>query len=455
MAFELTPGFWVLEAGGDTFNGSADEVTGSDGPDSITANPLNTPVVVAARGGDDTIEATGAGVVAGGAGDDRITVFDGALGVGFAPGNGADVVRLASLQDTAAAPVIFGGPDADVVNSGDGAVDTFIVDAGALGSIPPLVDNIRDVSIRGVVDDFSRIVTIYGFEPGDQLQIGGAAGGSAQVGQGVELYNAATGQLNEPIGRGAFIAMGDVAVQVVSANGQQAFSSESDFNDRVQFDDESSTPTFQIAPEGSESGTDGDDTLEGAAGGDAIYGNGGADRILGRAGNDQVYGNQGADQIYGNQGDDFVFGGQGNDFVFGGQGIDEVYGNQGADEIYGNKGNDLLFGGQDDDLLFGGQDNDQLFGNKGDDSLWGNVGDDTLNGGTGSDEFVLNGGGSDRIQDFDASEGDRFGHFSGFDRFDLADVADGLEVEWQAGSDSGEVILEGLDRADFDNSWLL
>jgi Ca2+-binding RTX toxin-like protein len=206
------------------------------------------------------------------------------------------------------------------------------------------------------------------------------------------------------------------------------------------------------------------DTIEGSgqgedlAGGGAdevIKGLGGADRILGRAGNDQVYGNQGADQIYGNAGDDFVFGGQGNDFVFGGQGIDEVYGNLGADEIYGNKGNDLLFGGQDDDLLFGGEGNDQLFGNKGDDSLWGNLGDDVMNGGTGADEFVLNGGGSDRIQDFDASEGDRFGHFSGFDRFELADVPDGLEVDWQAGSDSGQVILEGLDRADFDNSWLL
>ncbi|NBC31314.1 MAG: hypothetical protein GVY13_01430 [Alphaproteobacteria bacterium] len=254
MAIELTPGFWVLDdPNGDTFNGSAQEVTGNAGPDNIRAKPVN---IVSGLGGDDTIEATGATGVSGGSGDDRITVFDGALGVSITPGDGADVVRLASVQDTAAAPAILGGSDDDPVNSGDGSVDTFIIDAGALGSIPPLVDTIRDVSIRGIADDFSKIVTIYGFEPGDQLQIRGAAAGAAQVGQGIELYNPVTGQLNEPIGRGAFVAMGDVAVQVVSANSQQAFSGEADFDNRVQFEDESSSPVFQVAP-GDDAGPDG------------------------------------------------------------------------------------------------------------------------------------------------------------------------------------------------------
>ena len=102
----------------------------------------------------------------------------------------------------------------------------------------------------------------------------------------------------------------------------------------------------------------------------------------------------------------------------GSTGNDSLTGMSGADTIDGTEGSDAISG------LFG---SDLLIGNKGDDSLWGHLGDDTMNG-----------GGSDRIQDFDAGAGYRFGYFSGFDTYQLANGSGGLEVTWEAGRDSAD-----------------
>ena len=181
----------------------------------------------------------------------------------------------------------------------------------------------------------------------------------------------------------------------------------------------------------------------------------GNERFEPGCGDDTVRGGGGVDQVYGNQGSDSLYGDGGPDLVFGGQGSDAVYGNSGNDQVYGNKADDLVFGGANDDALFGGQGDDQLFGGTGSDTIFGNKGDDAMNGGAGADSFFVDGAGMDRITDFDAGAGDQFGSFFGFDSYNLSDDPTGLEVTWQAGSESGTVIIEGESAASFDSSWLL
>jgi len=87
--------------------------------------------------------------------------------------------------------------------------------------------------------------------------------------------------------------------------------------------------------------------------------------------------------------------------------------------LYGGIGNDSLYGGEYTDTLVGGLGNDAINGDAGDDRIWGSAGDDILNGGAGvdtlfgglgADVFVFEKisalGNSDKIQDFNLSEGD-------------------------------------------------
>ena len=83
-------------------------------------------------------------------------------------------------------------------------------------------------------------------------------------------------------------------------------------------------------------------------------------------------------------------------------------GGTGADVMAGTEGNDVLFGRQGNDTLSGGAGGDRLSGGAGNDRLDGGAGSDALVGGGGTDSFVFaDGGGADRIEDFDALRGDR------------------------------------------------
>ena len=161
-------------------------------------------------------------------------------------------------------------------------------------------------------------------------------------------------------------------------------------------------------------GTDGADTINGLGGNDRIVGNGGgdtlnggggADTLNGGAGNDRLIGGLSAtdlrDVIYGGAGDDFIDGGYGNDLLNGGAGDDTIEGGFGADTLIGNAGNDVLTGSAFGDLIFG---------NDGFDFINGGFGSDRVNGGAGADRFFhvgVAGHGSDWIQDFSGTQGDR------------------------------------------------
>jgi Ca2+-binding RTX toxin-like protein len=115
--------------------------------------------------------------------------------------------------------------------------------------------------------------------------------------------------------------------------------------------------------------------------------------LNGGNGNDTLSGNatnNAEDVLLGANGNDILSGFGGTDALYGGNGDDKLYGGAGIDYLYGDSGNDTLDGGTEGDFLFGGK------------------GNDILTGGTGADKFVFAPqGGSDRILDFNATEGDQ------------------------------------------------
>ncbi|WP_311200400.1 calcium-binding protein [Jannaschia sp. W003] len=115
-----------------------------------------------------------------------------------------------------------------------------------------------------------------------------------------------------------------------------------------------------------------------------------------------VAGDTGSDRVKGSGGDDLLMGHGGRDWLRGYGGDDDLMGGDGNDELRGNEGDDTLKGDDGNDTLLGGSGNDTLNGGRG---------NDRLNGGAGSDTFVFDlldgASSSDRIEGFDAAEGDR------------------------------------------------
>lgn len=213
-------------------------------------------------------------------------------------------------------------------------------------------------------------------------------------------------------------------------------------------------------------GGGGNDSLYGDAGNDTLYGGTGDDLLAGGAGDDSLLGNEGSDTfaVSESDGQDQILGGdEGGDtdilslattlaggvtvtfqgwewgsYSFGpgaagGQfhEIEQIEGSAQADLIdatasgaaltlSGNAGNDTLLGGGGDDLLSGGA---------GADLLAGGAGNDTLSGGTGQDLFGLTeGGGADRIADFDMT----LSNGRTADQLDASDLRnpDGSPLRW-------------------------
>ncbi len=88
--------------------------------------------------------------------------------------------------------------------------------------------------------------------------------------------------------------------------------------------------------------------------------------------------------------------GIGNDSITGGAFRDSLVGGVGNDTIIGGAGNDSLYGQANNDVIDGGDGNDQIFGDVGNDSLTGGAGDDTIDAASGSDT-VVGGDGNDRV----------------------------------------------------------
>ncbi len=145
-------------------------------------------------------------------------------------------------------------------------------------------------------------------------------------------------------------------------------------------------------------GTSLNDVIRGLGGNDILNSNGGNDALFGGSGNDQLNGNIGIDYLDGGSGDDILnsngggdtlLGGTGNDILSGASGNDYLDGGDGNDTLYANGGTDTLLGGNGDDLIYGSSSTDCILGGKGNDTIYGNGGDDYIDSGLGNDTIWL------------------------------------------------------------------
>ncbi len=126
-----------------------------------------------------------------------------------------------------------------------------------------------------------------------------------------------------------------------------------------------------------------DDLIEAGAGNDVITSGTGSDTIYAGADDDTIYAGAGDDTVYGEEGDDFIFASSGNDVLDGGIGEDTIFGNAGEDNIDGGADDDLINGGAGNDDLTGGADADTFV-------LQDGFGEDIITGGeTGTDSDTI------------------------------------------------------------------
>lgn len=135
---------------------------------------------------------------------------------------------------------------------------------------------------------------------------------------------------------------------------------------------------------------DGDDIVMGGTGIDWAHGNSGNDKIRLRGGNDKGYGGDGNDALYGGTGRDWLQGANGNDTLVGGSGSDTLHGGSGNDYLEDRKGRDWLDGGAGNDTLVSRSDAgrpdmklEDFAATTPDFENWS----DRLTGGSGADEF--------------------------------------------------------------------
>jgi len=241
-----------------------------------------------------------------------------------------------------------------------------------------------------------------------------------------------------------------------------------------------------------ETGTDAADTLSGGTGNDSLDGG---------AGDDTLAGTRGSDTLIGGDGDDTAdYSGLHGPVTFEVEGQEVYKAHYAADELDGieaivggasghntidagpeedsdeaqtisievdlsaetltvhdsSDGSDTTYtvvdfhnvvGSDNADSIVGDDGRNRLDGGEGDDTLAGGLGHNVLRGGDGADTFVLDGG-TDRIVDFDADEGDQISISSSIET--VEDGEHGAVVEFADGS---SVQLVGIQSSDVDTGW--
>lgn len=182
-------------------------------------------------------------------------------------------------------------------------------------------------------------------------------------------------------------------------------------------------PLVVSGDDADETGSGGSKASNGSRGSDASTGSDGSKASKGSKGSDASAGSDGSKASNGSKGSDASNGSEGSKASKGSDGSDSSAGSGGSidfseyltggaddgDLFLGDGGKDKFKGTGDNDVLAGQGGDDKLNGKDGDDTIIGGAGDDELTGGDGADLFVFDSFdfGSDRIKDFDASEGDR------------------------------------------------
>ncbi|MEP3918475.1 calcium-binding protein [Ascidiaceihabitans sp.] len=122
-------------------------------------------------------------------------------------------------------------------------------------------------------------------------------------------------------------------------------------------------------------------------------GGGGIDTLLNI---ENLSGSVHADKLKGSTGENVLTGRGGEDTLNGLGGDDTLDGGAGADNLQGGNGNDLVIGGGGRDYILGGNGNDSVDAGVGSDSVFGGSGTDTLRGNDGID-LLYGGDGADLL----------------------------------------------------------
>lgn len=241
-------------------------------------------------------------------------------------------------------------------------------------------------------------------------------------------------------------------------------------------------------------GTDGNDTLTGGSGDDSLNGGAGDDSLVGSRGSDSLVGGDGDDtidyselrghvtfevedqEVYKGRGDvdsidgiETIVGGQSQRNTIDASADDDADETQtisiqvdlsaqtmtvsdssdGSDTAYTIVDFQNVIGTDNDDSIVGDDARNRLNGGAGADTLDGGLGSNVLTGGDGADSFVIDGG-TDRITDFNADEGDQISTDSSIE--EIVDDDCGATVEFADGS---SVQLIGIASSDVDTSWFV
>ncbi len=427
-SFQNIENFW-LTAGNDTVNGAANTsamtIDANEGNDVVTTGAGN-DYIDGDRGDDRITSGAGSDTLVGGAGND--TLAGGAGGDALYGGTGLDIADYSASNAAVSVNLLYG-----TASGGDAAGDSFASVEGLIGSA--YNDTLIGANGQSSLSDDTYSSFIDGGAGNDSID-GRAGDDTLFGGTGDDWLSGGTGNdtLDGGGGRDTAVFTGAVTeysfdytpsgglIVIDSVVGRDGVDMIRDV-EYVQFNG----VTYHLV-----TGDDGSNTtLQGP-------GDGTPSIIIAHDGNDWGGGHATSDVI---------FGGAGEDTLDGGDGQDTLLGEDGNDLLRGDGGNDVIYGGSGADTLQGGAGTDALFGGDGNDQLTGGAGNDSLTGGLGADEFALTqGGGDDRVTDFDMTLHD--GHT--WDQLDVSDLRDlsGGAIRWRdvvvtdtVGDGSGDAIL--------------
>jgi Ca2+-binding RTX toxin-like protein len=382
---------------------------------------------VASSNGTLTVTDLGANVSAG----SGCTSVSATVATCPAAGVAAMSVSLGDMDDTATVartsiPTTFDDGPGNDVETGGGAVDTFVSGAGSDtfrgGAGQDIVDYSGrtapvTVTLDGAANDgeagekdnvYSDVDVIVGGSgadtltgsgwtndlyggPGDDTLHGGG-GNDRLFGQdGRDTLDGGSG--NDTLDGGA----GGDSVQGGSGS------------DVADYSSRSASVNLSLDGQANDGGSgEGDniasdvETLRGGAGADTLTGDSNANTLDGGSGNDTLDGGPGADTLIGGDGQDLAdYSGRttpvsvslDNSADDGASGehdnvktdVENVNGGSAGDKLTGDSADNVLNGGAGNDTLDGGSGNDTLYGGAGDDRLLQGYGNDTLDGGDGTD----------------------------------------------------------------------
>ena len=366
--------------GNSLFGGDGNDVlNGGAGDDYIVGdNNTNTTYhnILRGFGGDDYITSySWYDKIAGGAGNDKVTVFALTTGQLVDGGSGSDTLILeALLNQTVPVNIVMASTFIPVVGGINGATYTnfeTLIYYGGTGAN----------TIQGGAGNDQISINIAGASGFDAGFLKGMGGddrlefhGLTNAGTGIEAIDGGTG--NDTLvwmGR-----MGGVTINATLGTMTEGGAVFATFTAVENLNIEGTggdTGTFTFT------GGAGIDTLSVFATNSIIHGNAGNDNIV-------IYG--GSSVIDGGGGDDFVnivfdndsaqtiHGGAGNDSLHGGSGQSQIYGDGGNDNLSANNGRTSEFGGGGDDTLYLTSSYSTL-----------GVGSATLDGGSGRDVLSL------------------------------------------------------------------